>query len=129
VSGLLAIVGLPGAGKTTLAKALGAHLGLPVLHSDEYNELPWEEQADAVLAAIPARGIVEGVTVPRLFRRGFAPDAVVYILGGTAGSRTNSLRSGIDRGLREYGGRVITVPHRPALDTVLWALGQREDDE
>lgn len=120
MSAQLAIVGLPGTGKTTLADGLGTALGLDVLHTDEFKDFPWDTQADLALTSAPGFGIIEGITVARLFRRGFKPDCVVRILGGS----NPSMASLIKRGLDEYEGRVVVVPHRPKLDTVLWALGQ-----
>lgn len=118
----LAIVGQPGVGKTTLASALGEHLGLHVVSTDMFMVLPWVEQADAAMLAVPERGIIEGITVARLFRRGFVPDAVLYVLGG----ENKSIASLIKRGLEEYSGRVVCLPWRSGLDTALWALGSAE---
>lgn len=120
----LAIVGLPGCGKTTLADKLGAHLGLRVLHTDDYRGLPWEEQADACVVALPGWGVVEGVTVCRLFKRGFEPDCVLWILGGDPARSPVGLRTQLENGLAVYGGRIVTLPEKPSLETALWALGQ-----
>lgn len=119
----LAIVGVPGCGKTTLAFKLATVFQLPVFGTDAFVDEPWDNQPALVLEAWSRWGIIEGITVARLFRRGFKPDCVLWILGGDAGKQTASLRSLIDRGLSEYDGRVVTVPYRPKLDTVLWALG------
>lgn len=127
----LAIIGLPGTGKTTLARALGQALQLPVLHTDEYNGLAWKAQADAVLADVPDRGIVEGVTVPRLFRRGFLPQCVVFLAGSGGRPASPQLLSLNTNGLLDYDlalsrghcGRVLHVPERADVDTVLWLMG------
>jgi adenylate kinase family enzyme len=43
----VAIVGTPGAGKSTLARELGARAGLPVIHLDQHLFLPgWERKSD-----------------------------------------------------------------------------------
>jgi adenylate kinase family enzyme len=43
----VAIVGTPGAGKSTLARKLGARAGLPVIHLDQHLFLPgWERKSD-----------------------------------------------------------------------------------
>jgi hypothetical protein len=126
----LAIIGLPGTGKTTLADALGAALELPVLHTDDFAGLKWAVQADAAMEAIPARGIVEGVTVARLFRRGFLPECVVYLAGGGR-LASPQLLALMNNGLLDYDlalvrghcGRVLHVPELASADTVLWLMG------
>ena len=43
----VAIIGTPGAGKSTLARELGAHTGLPVIHLDQHYFLPgWQPKND-----------------------------------------------------------------------------------
>jgi adenylate kinase family enzyme len=43
----VAIVGTPGAGKSTLARELGARTGLPVIHLDQHHFLPdWQPRSD-----------------------------------------------------------------------------------
>lgn len=122
----LAILGLPGSGKTTLALALGAVLELPVLHTDEFQSEPWEKAPDLVMARLQPVCIVEGITVARLFRRGFKPDCVIRILGGAENKRRASLQSLIKRGLDEYEGRVVVLPNRPSVLTAMRALGSGE---
>lgn len=124
----LAIVGLPGAGKTTLALKLRDVLGLWTIHTDAVKDRPWEEQPDLLMATIPDRCIVEGITVARLFRRGFEPDCVVWMLGGDHRA-TKSLQSLINRGLGEYSGRVIVVPKWADVRTVLWKLGTPDEHD
>lgn len=117
----LAIVGLPGSGKTTLAKSIGNALGIQVVHTDAFKNMPWSAQPDAAMLALPKVSyILEGVTVARLFRRGFKPDCVVHIQGGNA---VTSMAALIKRGLSEYRGRVVTLPSRPSLKAALLALG------
>lgn len=127
----LALIGLPGVGKTTLANELGKHLGLPVLHTDDFKELPWAEQADAAMAAAPVRGIIEGVTVARMFRRGFHPDCVVHVTGGDNPSMLTLTLNGIvdyERACDSRGyGRVIYLPVFADLDTMLFMLGQPDE--
>jgi adenylate kinase family enzyme len=63
----VAIVGTPGAGKSTLARELGARTGLPVIHLDEHHFLPgwqrrpdeeWERITDELLAG--ERWVMDG---------------------------------------------------------------------
>ena len=49
----VAIVGTPGAGKSTLARELGARAGLPVIHLDQHHFLPgWQRRSDEEWARI-----------------------------------------------------------------------------
>ncbi len=122
----LAIVGLPDVGKTTLANKLGPALGLPVLCTDVFMTLPWADQADAAMELVRPRCIIEGITVARMFRRGFNPDCVLYVLGGDA--HLKAIASLVKRGLEEYSGRVVCLPWRPGLDTALALIGAGLDD-
>jgi adenylate kinase family enzyme len=63
----VAIVGTPGAGKSTLAREVGARAGLPVIHLDEHHFLPgwqrrpdeeWERISDELLAG--ERWVMDG---------------------------------------------------------------------
>lgn len=125
-----AIVGLPGTGKTTLGNALAAHLGLGCCHTDQFMTVPWSEQADEAMRYMPVRGLVEGITVARLFRRGFTPDCVIHLTGHSefgyslaAKAASRALGSLVRRGLSEYAGRVLTLPARPDVAAVLRAIG------
>jgi adenylate kinase family enzyme len=52
----VAIVGTPGAGKSTLARELGARAGLPVIHLDQHLFRPgWERKSDEEWEAITER--------------------------------------------------------------------------
>lgn len=124
-----AIVGLPGCGKTTLAKAMQAEfVGWDLLHTDDFADLPWDVQADHAMLALPRivqpRYIVEGITVARMLRKGFDPDVVIWILGGR---KLPGMQKLVDNGLDAYGGRIVTLPYRPSLDAALWALEQKEE--
>jgi adenylate kinase family enzyme len=134
VSAVLAIVGLPGSGKSTLAKALGNALGVRTFHTDDFKDFPWNEQPEAVLEDLGlfmqanSAVIVEGFTVCRLFKRGFEPDCVIYILGSDPARTPKGLRTQLERGLDLYAGRVLTLPQHPTLETALWALGGDIED-
>lgn len=67
----IVITGSPGAGKTTLADTLGKVLNFPVHHTDETKDLEWSAASEAVSYwfARPDPWIIEGVAVPRAFRK------------------------------------------------------------
>jgi adenylate kinase family enzyme len=111
----LAITGLPGTGKTTFASVFS----FPIIHTDEFRNLPWEQQPRAVLEAIEdlyADGhdmiVVEGVIVARILSRGFVPDLLFYFDG--PGRGVNSMpwiRSKVDTFARDNPGRTMFI-HR-----------------
>lgn len=127
---VIGIIGLPGCGKTTLALELGRRLELPVLHTDKYRDAPWAHQADLAVLAAPERGIVEGLTVARMIRRGFHPDCLLLVDCPPMGVGENSLYAIITNGVREYEntlstlpGRVIRLPRFPSPSAVLTSMG------
>jgi hypothetical protein len=128
VKAQLAIVGLPGSGKTTLALKLGRALGLPTVHTDLFADKPWDVQPGAAmdLTHEAPQLIIEGYTVCRMFKRGYEPDCVLYVLGCDEKRTPKGLRTQLERGLDLYAGRVITLPKWPSLDAALWALGTPE---
>lgn len=82
------IAGIPRAGKTTFANALGKQFGVDPWHNDDLIGLGWSESSLAVAGQIcsPGPWIIEGVTVPRALRKWLAtnegaPADVVYWLG------------------------------------------------
>ncbi len=94
----IGIVGYPGAGKTTLSESLGIALKLPVIHTDDYLNLPHESQPGAILGdlGILPEYIVEGTNVVRLFQRGWQPDLVIFVRGGHARANCRSIRQMTD---------------------------------
>ncbi len=71
---VIMIAGASGTGKSTLAKAMAAELGLPVLPTDDFIGMGWSEASQYVadLIADGAARIVEGVAVPRALRKALA---------------------------------------------------------
>lgn len=69
---MIAIVGSPRAGKTTLAGELGREREVPVFHADDLMALGWSGASDAMAEAIGlavAPCIWEGVMVVRALRK------------------------------------------------------------
>ena len=83
---IIAVVGYPGTGKTTYANKLAEERKYPILHTDDYLHLPHSSIPGELLADLSVLGkdvIIEGTHVTRLFAKGFTPDLVVYMCGGT----------------------------------------------
>lgn len=126
MSAVLAITGLPGSGKTTLADALGHVLDIHVFHTDYHIAASWDEQPDLCLKSarclqsLVRPVVVEGLTVARMFRYGFNPDCLIVLSGGRP---HKSLPSLLENGIRSYRGRVIHLPQYPGVAAALRALG------
>lgn len=77
----IGVIGPPKAGKTTLSATLGDALDLPIIHSDDWQHLPWSDQSAALAAhcASPDRYLVEGVAVARALRKGLQVDCLIYL--------------------------------------------------
>ena len=80
----IAVVGISASGKSTFARALGARMGLPVLHGDKLDWMEnWRERPAADLAAMHAawvaqpRWIIEGWVDPERADRLSAADLVI----------------------------------------------------
>ncbi len=67
----IAIVGVPGSGKTTYATKLSVQYALPVMHTDDLRGDSWSLQGThtAQLLNQPGGWIIEGVTVARGLRK------------------------------------------------------------
>ncbi len=80
---LTAIIGRPRVGKTTLARRLANDLKVPIVHTDDFIDRPWDLIPDALLRAVETHGgncIIEGVATARLLGHfEFKPD-VVYLV-------------------------------------------------
>jgi adenylate kinase family enzyme len=82
----IVVMGPPGSGKSTTARYLGAHFGLPVFHLDQvwwragWIEAPPEEFAAEVerIAALPA-WVIDGNFTTTIAPRFRAADTVVYL--------------------------------------------------
>jgi predicted GTPase len=75
----VAIVGGPRTGKSTLANAVRDR---PVIPTDSYMDLPWEDVPAKVIEAAGAAGgrfVVEGVQAARALRKGLEVDAVIVM--------------------------------------------------
>jgi adenylate kinase family enzyme len=93
----IAVLGCGGAGKTTLANALGTALGLPVIHSDFYR--PGWEQAHPELVARDA-WVIDAMRLGTLDERLARAETAIFLdLGPLA-----CLRGVVLRRLRYRGG-------------------------
>ena len=116
----IAIVGVPGAGKTSLATQLGKQHQIPVRHTDALRSLSWKGQgaASAALLNEGSEWILEGVQVARGLRR--------WLRANDAGKPVDTLIVMRNSRGEETGGRstlgkgVLTV-----LDEVVPALRER----
>ena len=92
---VLAICGPPDSGKTYLAE----RLSVPVVHTDDWANLPWDEQPDRVMDMLRqvcgTPYAVEGCTVVRLLKRGFSPQLVLHLedLGKLEGKKRSMAAS------------------------------------
>jgi len=66
----ICISGFSRSGKSLIAKKLSEELNLPVIQTDDYKELPWTDQPEAIIEDLSEPHIVCGVTVPRVLRTG-----------------------------------------------------------
>jgi deoxyadenosine/deoxycytidine kinase len=112
---IIAIVGLPATGKTTLAKELAEMLpGHKLIHTDDYIEHGYEDSINVLMGDIyqVPKLIVEGVLVYRLLNRGltdkyFNADHVFHCVSSTEAraqryrdTRTKALNTTMDHILR-----------------------------
>lgn len=109
----IGIIGYPGAGKTTLANALGD--GRQVIHTDDFLDgVSHEDRPAKILEALQSPYIVEGNEVTRLITRGLALDLLLLVVGSERlEKQTAGLRGRVDKFLREYEGNIRIYHIRP----------------
>jgi len=118
------LVGMMGAGKTTIGRALAAHLQRPFVDSDQLIEATtgrtvreiWEEDGEPAFRVLETRALVDALSEPE--------PLVIAAAGGTVLRQEN--RDALERAhalvvwLRADPGalsqRVTTHGHRPLLD-------------
>ncbi len=90
---VIAIIGRPEAGKTTLADKLGAMKGCRVIHTDDFiKKMTFKDAAGEIIKLCNEEKspyIVEGVQVARMLLTGqkeqtWKPDLVIYVNAATA---------------------------------------------
>ncbi len=111
MSNVIAIMGLPGSGKTYLGNKLSLALGLDIIHTDVLKAIPWADQADGAMALLDGfTGIVEGVVVQRLFRRGLVPVLTLVMPPPPVIPKNYAgIAAGLSRGIRECTGPLAHV--------------------
>ena len=109
------VVGCPGTGKSTLARALARHTGLPLWHMDDlYWREGWTRPSDAELtrdlATVLAhrRGIIDGNYARFLPQRCAWAEAVVYLDLPTL----SAVRGLLARRWRRLRGDTASLPRR-----------------
>ena len=115
----VAVIGCGGAGRTTLARRIGAALEVPVVHSDFYR--PGWEEAHAELIARD-EWLIDAMRLSTLAARLARADTVVFLDRGAAGCLW-----GIVRRRRRYRGGLHDdgVADVVSWQFVRWVLGFR----
>lgn len=120
---VIAVTGLPGTGKTYATQLISDYLRLPVLNTDKFRDLPWDQQPDAAIQQVGPQVIVEGVTVARMLTRGFIPDVLLYLEGEGKGVRSMPwLKRNVELYERAHVATVLRMPERPIESTILDAI-------
>ena len=88
------VCGPPRSGKTTFSRRLGAELGVPVIHTDDYiGSTSFKDAPDAVIKSLPYSYVVEGVQAARIVRKliesGLDAKSKVYYLTSNYGRTPN----------------------------------------
>ena len=101
---IIAVVGYPGTGKTTYADKLAIEKQYPIIHADDYLHLPHSLIPAELLHDLEGMKdvVIEGTHVTRLFAKGFTPDLLVYMYGGTD-NICPSIEKMIDNDMSRYG--------------------------
>jgi adenylate kinase family enzyme len=115
----VAVIGCGGAGKTTLARALGARLGLPVVHSD-FHRPGWEELHEELIAG--DEWVIDAMRLNTLDERVARADTVVFLDRSTVACLLGILR----RRMRYRGGlHVDGVADFVNVEFLRWVIGFR----
>lgn len=124
---LIAIDGLDGAGKSSLAAWLSWQLEMPAVHLDLYivrDSSPLQFRASELTKVLDARAklhrpvIVEGILVLKVLSEiGRTPDFLVFV---HRASHKSSLRTLTSDYLREF------KPHQKANQTIKWSSAKRD---
>jgi adenylate kinase family enzyme len=125
----VAVLGCGGAGKTTLARAIGASFGLPVVHVDllqredgeVLSEAEWWARHDAVLER--EAWVLDAMKLRLLDRRLAAADTAIFL-----DLPRRSCLLGILRRRLRYRGRLVPedgVVDRVNVDFLRWVWGFR----
>ena len=101
---IIAVVGYPGTGKTTYADKVALERKYPIIHTDDFLHLPHSEIPAELIYALEGLEdvVIEGTHVTRLFAKGFTPDLLVYMYGGTD-NICPSIEKMIDTQMQRYG--------------------------
>ena len=126
----MAVIGSPGSGKSTFARRLGAHTGLPVIHLDEHFWRPgWEPTPDDewhdVVTGLAAgdEWIIDGNYTRTIDLRARAADTMVLLDYPALGCVARALR----RSVTKFGQEVQApgCPERVDPQFLRWIAGYR----
>lgn len=112
----ICVAGAPKSGKSTLAQKLASAINYEVVSTDDWiGKVGFREAPEAIIKYITGKDdiIVEGVNAARMLNKGFTPDLVVYLQGGSTLSQHKSMkaiaRDRVEKFKKAYPLRVIEV--------------------